>query len=71
MAGKDPYMQDPNIRSAANFVQLGWPLLLAALGSAAAGWFGFPTWMGIVGGLVIGLVFSNLALWLYGGRATR
>jgi hypothetical protein len=71
MARDDPYMRDPNIRSAANMVLVGWPLLLAALGFAVAGWFGFATWIGILGGLVVGVVFSNLILRLYGGRATR
>jgi hypothetical protein len=71
VARDDPYLRDPNIRSAANLVLIGWPLLLAALGSAAAGWFGFEAWMGIIGGLLVGVVFSNLILRLYGGRATR
>jgi hypothetical protein len=71
LAGDDPYMRDPNIRSAANMVLIGWPLLLAALGSAAAGWFELASWIGILGGLVIGIVFSNLILRLYGCRSIR
>jgi hypothetical protein len=71
MPGDDPYMRDPNIRSAANLVLVGWPLLLAALGFAASGWFQFPSWIGIVAGFVVGILFSNMILRLYGGRSTR
>jgi hypothetical protein len=71
MPGDDPYMRDPNIRSAANLVLVGWPLLLAALGFAASGWLQFPSWIGILGGFVVGILFSNMILRLYGGRSTR
>ena len=71
MARKDPYLRDRNIREAADLVLIGWPLLLAASGAAAAGWFGFRSWFGVLGGFVLGIVLSNVILRLYGGRATR
>jgi hypothetical protein len=71
MPKHDPYMRDPNIQSAANMQRIGWPAILAATGSAMAGWFEFPAWIGIVGGLVIGALLASLLLRLYGGRSTR
>jgi hypothetical protein len=68
---EDPYLHDRNIRWAADLVLVGWPLLLAATGAAAAGWFEFNSWLGILGGFVVGIVLANLILSLYGGRATR
>jgi hypothetical protein len=71
MARHDPYMRDPNIRQAASLVQVGWPALLAASGAAASGWFGLPIWLGIGGGLLLGILLATVILRLYGGRSTR
>jgi hypothetical protein len=67
----DPYMRDPNVRHAASMVQLGWPALLAGIGAGMSGWFGFESWLGIGGGIVLGIVIASVTLSQYGGRSTR
>jgi 4-hydroxybenzoate polyprenyltransferase len=67
----DPYLNDPNIRKAANMQMFTWPALLAAIGAAAAGWFEFDPLIGIAGGLVAGFVIASTILSHYGGRSTR
>jgi hypothetical protein len=71
MPSHDPYMRDPNIRRAANMQRVGWPLMLAATGAAVSGWFEFPAWLGIGGGVLIGILIATVLLRQYGGRATR
>lgn len=72
MARKDdPYLNDPNIRKAANMQMFAWPALLAALGAAAAGWFKFDAVLGIGVGALVGFVVASMILSHYGGRSTR
>jgi hypothetical protein len=71
MPQDDPYLRDPNIRQAASMVQVGWPALLAATGAAMSGWFGFPIWLGVGGGVVVGFLLATVILRQYGGRSTR
>lgn len=68
---RDPYMRDPNIRSASNVLLLGWMAFGAGLGAAAGGWFQFRVGIGIVVGILVGLAIGSLTLSYYGGRATR
>lgn len=70
-SSSDPYLGDRNVAEAASFSVLGLTLLLAAVGFAAAGWFGFSLGLGAGVGAAVGFVLSNVALTFYGGRQTR
>lgn len=69
--GRDPYLGDRNVREAASFNVIGMTTLLALLGFAAGGWFGFSVELGAGIGALIGFLLSNLMLSFYGGRQTR
>ena len=71
MAKRDPYLRDPNIRNAAQFIQLGWAALGAGIGAGVTGTLGASAAIGILPGALIGWLIGVAILALYGGRATR
>ena len=72
MPKHDPYLNDPNVRSAAGLHLVAGILLGALTGWAIVGWFklGIGDGAGAAIGAVAGFLLANLLIYRYGGRST-
>jgi hypothetical protein len=72
MTKNDPYLRDPNIRSAAKFLSFGWAALGAGVGAGiSGGMLNLSPAVGVPIGALVGWLLGVAILALYGGRATR
>jgi hypothetical protein len=73
MPRHDPYLNDPNVRTAAGMQLVAALCLGALLGWAIVGWFdlGIGEGAGAAIGAAAGFLLANVLVYRYGGRSTR
>lgn len=71
MPKHDPYMRDPNIKTAASLQIVAGLALGAGLGYAVSGWFQLSAGLCVGIGAIVGFLLANVLIFQYGGRSTR